>query len=97
MRGCPHLASVAVELPSSRSGAARRSCRQLEFLTLQDLGVVDVEKVRVEGGLDDAGKDGDQVDLVFGEVPAGVRRRADRMGEGANESQRRDLGRGGRP
>lgn len=46
------------------------SRREFEFLALEDFGVVDVEKVAVEGSLDDPGNDGDQVDLVLGKVPA---------------------------
>lgn len=39
---------------------------QLELLALEDLCVVDPEKVAVEDGLDDAGDNGDPVDLVSG-------------------------------
>lgn len=43
-----------------------RSDWQLELLALHDLGVVDVEEVTVEDGLDDAGNDGDVVGGVVG-------------------------------
>lgn len=39
---------------------------QLELLPLDDLLVVDPEEVAVEDGLDEAGDDGDPVDLVVG-------------------------------
>lgn len=39
---------------------------QLKLLALENLGVVDVEEVAVEDGLDQAGNDGDPVGLVVG-------------------------------
>lgn len=40
--------------------------RKLELLALENLGVVDVEEVAVEDGLNQAGNDGNPVDLVLG-------------------------------
>lgn len=40
--------------------------RELELLALEHLGVVDIEEVAVQNGLDDAGNDGDPISLVVG-------------------------------
>lgn len=38
---------------------------KVELLALHDLGPVDVEEVGVEDGLDEAGHDGDGVEVAF--------------------------------
>jgi hypothetical protein len=68
-RCLPVSCALAGEQENTRAGG-RKSRREFEFLPLEDFGVVDVEKVAVEGSLDDPGNDGDQVDLVLGKVPA---------------------------
>lgn len=40
--------------------------RQLKLLALEDLVVINVEKVAVQNGLDDAGDNGDPVNLMLG-------------------------------
>lgn len=52
-------------------GYSGRLDGKLELLALEDLGVVDVEKVAVQDRLDEAGDNGNVVDLVVGlaEVP----------------------------
>lgn len=42
---------------------------QVELLALHDLGPVDVEEVGVQDGLDQAGHDGDRVEVAFRGVP----------------------------
>lgn len=37
--------------------------RKLEFLALHDFCVINIEKVRVEQGLDDSGEEGDEIEL----------------------------------
>jgi hypothetical protein len=54
-----------------RSGEALRSAlhRQVELLALHDLRPVDVEEIGVEDSLDEAGDDGNGVEVTFHCVP----------------------------